>query len=87
MVLSGSACTAPKDSESEPQVSSEARANGPVDSRITPRPREVGSRGFFVLDGPFAQFDLSHPSVEIWAPKGDKKASIMVYAHGGAGYR
>ena len=87
MVLSGSGCTAYRDSESEPKVSRDPRANGPADSRIAPRLREVGSRGFFVLDGPFAQFDLSHPSVEIWAPKGDKKAPIMVYAHGGAGYR
>ena len=68
-------------------VKPEASSNGPVGSRITPRLRAVGSRGFFDLDGPFAEFDPSHPSVEIWMPKGDKKAPIMVYAHGGAGYR
>jgi dienelactone hydrolase len=88
-IFSVASCNAaaPRDSESEPIVPSEARGNGPVDSRITPALREVGSRGFFVLDGPFAEFDGSHPSVEIWTPKGDKKAPIMVYAHGGAGYR
>ena len=65
----------------------EGTNNGPADWKTTPKLREVGSRGFFVLEGPFAQFDPSHPSVEIWMPKGDKRAPIMVYAHGGAGYR
>ncbi|MGH8223495.1 MAG: alpha/beta hydrolase family protein, partial [Woeseiaceae bacterium] len=88
MVHSGSGCsTAPRGLESDPIVSSEARCNGPADSKITPALREVGSRGFFVLDGPFAEFEPSHSSVEIWMPKGDKKAPILVYAHGGAGYR
>lgn len=88
MVLSGSGCnTVHRDSESEPIVSSEARGNAPVDLRIAPELREVGSRGFFVLDGPFREFDPSHPAVEIWTPKDDKEAPIMVYAHGGAGYR
>lgn len=88
LVVSVSSCnTVPGDSESEPTVSSEARGNGPVDSRNAPELREVGSRGFFVFDGPFAEFDPGHPSVEVWAPKGDKNAPIMVYAHGGAGYR
>jgi len=53
----------------------------------TPELAPVGSRGFFNLAGPFAEFDPNHPSVEIWSPSGDKKALIMVYAHGGAGYR
>ncbi|MEO1406538.1 MAG: hypothetical protein AAFV54_08610 [Pseudomonadota bacterium] len=53
----------------------------------TPTLREVGSRGFFVLDGPFAAFDPNHPSVEIWIPDSNTKAPIVVYAHGGAGYR
>lgn len=53
----------------------------------TPKLREVGSRGFFVLDGPFAAFDEKHPSVEIWIPDTDEKAPVVVYAHGGAGYR
>ncbi len=80
LVLLFSVCgcsTVSRDSASEPLV----------DARVTPKLREVGSRGFFVLDGPFAEFDATHPSVEIWMPKGDKKAPIMVYAHGGAGYR
>jgi dienelactone hydrolase len=88
ILLSVSGCNpAPRDSESEPIASSESRGNRPVDSRSSPGLREVGSRGFFVLDGPFAEFDASHPSVEIWTPEGDGKAPIMVYAHGGAGYR
>jgi dienelactone hydrolase len=62
----------------------EAESGG---SPIIPTLREVGSRGFFVLDGPFAEFDPTHPSVEIWTPDGDANAPAMVYAHGGAGYR
>lgn len=88
VVLSGSSCnTAPRGSQPEPIASSEAKGGGSVSSRIAPKLREVGSRGFFVLDGPFAEFDPSHPSVQIWVPKSDKKAPIMVYGHGGAGYR
>jgi dienelactone hydrolase len=79
--------TASRDAASESVASSEATGKRPGDARVTPELREVGSRGFFVLDGPFAEFDATHPSVEIWIPKGDKKAPIMVYAHGGAGYR
>ncbi|WP_019030081.1 alpha/beta hydrolase family protein [Colwellia piezophila] len=49
--------------------------------------KQVGSRGFFTTVGPFAEFDPKHSSVEIWIPSGVKNAPIMVYAHGGAGYR
>lgn len=88
MAFSGSSCNAaPARLDSEPRAPSAARGAGQVDSKIKPKLRQVGSRGFFVLDGPFAQFDPSHPAVEIWIPEGDKKAPIMVYAHGGAGYR
>lgn len=59
----------------------------PEGSPSIPTLREVGSRGWFVLDGPFAEFDPTHPAVEIWTPDGDKNAPVMVYAHGGAGYR
>lgn len=62
----------------------EADAGG---SPMLPTLREVGSRGWFVLDGPFAQFDPSHPAVEVWTPDADANAPVMVYAHGGAGYR
>jgi pimeloyl-ACP methyl ester carboxylesterase len=47
----------------------------------------VGERGFFDFSGPFATFDPSHPSVEIWTPPGVDAAPMVVYAHGGAGYR
>ncbi|MEM9057663.1 MAG: hypothetical protein AAGD86_09310, partial [Pseudomonadota bacterium] len=47
----------------------------------------MGSRGFFALEGRFATFDAEHPSVDLWLPPGDAKAPIMVYAHGGAGFR
>lgn len=40
-----------------------------------------------MLDGPFAEFDPAHPAVEVWTPDGDENAPVMVYAHGGAGYR
>ncbi|MDJ0917199.1 MAG: hypothetical protein QNJ05_05495 [Woeseiaceae bacterium] len=48
---------------------------------------EVGSRGWYTTQPPFAAFDADHPSVEIWVPKGDSAAPIIVYAHGGAGFR
>ncbi len=85
MVLSVFGCGPAGALQAEP--SSEAKGNGPLDSRTTPRLREVGTRGFFDLEGPFAKFDPGHPAVEVWTPKDDKKAPIVVYAHGGAGYR
>ena len=81
---SGTARGAP---ESDSASSKEAHETGSEDSRNTPELREVGSRGFFALVGPFAEFDPNHPSVEIWTPSSDNKAPIVVYAHGGAGYR
>lgn len=62
----------------------DSEARSPINK---PALRAVGSRGFFTLDGPFVEFDLNHPSVEIWIPSGVRKAPVMVYAHGGAGYR
>lgn len=56
-------------------------------SSTMPELIEVGSRGWFTTREPFAEFDPNHPDVEIWIPSGDKKAPIIVYAHGGAGYR
>lgn len=61
----------------------EADAGG---SPMIPTLRQVGTRGWFVLDGPFAEFDPTAPSVEIWTPDGDANAPVIVYAHGGAGY-
>lgn len=75
LFISGCA-TAPDVSETGPEI-----------SRTIPELREVGSRGFFTLDGPFAEFDPGHSSVEVWTPDGDNNAPVVVYAHGGAGYR
>jgi len=47
----------------------------------------VGTRGFFSLDGSYAEFDPNHSAVEIWQPENSTKAPIVVYAHGGAGFR
>lgn len=52
-----------------------------------PTLRQVGDRGFYILDGPFAEFDPAHASVDIWTPKNVSKPPIIVYAHGGAGFR
>ncbi len=71
----------------EQETWSATQKAGSGGSPTVPTLREVGSRGFFVLDGPFAEFDPTHPSVEIWTPDGDANAPVMVYAHGGAGYR
>jgi dienelactone hydrolase len=56
-------------------------------SPTTPELKEVGSRGWFTTLAPFAEFDPDNPFVEIWIPSGDRKAPVMVYAHGGAGFR
>ena len=48
---------------------------------------EVGSRGWLTTRGPFAVFDPDHASVQVWVPKDNSEAPVIVYAHGGAGYR
>lgn len=78
---------APRISEAEAAALGVAQETGSEPSGNGPGLREVGSRGFFVLDGPFAEFDPNHPAVEIWTPVGDRRAPVVVYAHGGAGYR
>lgn len=85
--VASSCSTAPGVPKSQPISSSKVEPAGPENSSITPTLREVGSRGFYTLDGPFAEFDPNHPSVEIWTPDGDSHAPVVVYAHGGAGYR
>ncbi|MBO6506271.1 MAG: hypothetical protein JJ850_06650 [Kordiimonadaceae bacterium] len=62
-------------------------AQSDVPQNTVPTLRPIGSRGFYVLDGPFAEFDPTHPSVDIWVPQGTQKPPVMVYAHGGAGFR
>ena len=64
-----------------------AHGDSDQQSQTVPKLRAVGTRGFYALDGPFAPFDPSHPSVEVWTPPGNAMAPIAVYAHGGAGYR
>lgn len=87
-ILALSGCgAAPSVSEPEQAGRNNVQQTVSEDSRITPELREVGSRGFFALVGPFSEFDPDHSSVEIWTPGGKKKAPIVVYAHGGAGYR
>lgn len=49
--------------------------------------KQVGSRGWYTTQEPFATFDPNHRSIEIWTPQGEKKPPMIVYAHGGAGYR
>ena len=47
----------------------------------------VGKRGWYTTAGAVAAFDPNHRSVNLWLPKSSKKAPIVVYAHGGAGFR
>lgn len=49
--------------------------------------KKVGSRGWHTTDGPVAKFDPKHKSVKIWVPKKVKSPPVVVYAHGGAGFR
>lgn len=86
-LLAAPGCRTAAVREPERTVSREAQEAEPTDPRLSRRLRAVGSRGFFALDGPFAEFNVSHPTVEVWSPGGDTRAPIVVYAHGGAGYR
>ncbi len=56
-------------------------------SPTVPELKEVGSRGWFTTLAPFAEFDPGSPFVEIWTPTGNRSAPVVVYAHGGAGFR
>jgi dienelactone hydrolase len=49
--------------------------------------KPVGSRGWHTTVGPYAAFDPKHKHVEIWTPNHQKNAPLIIYAHGGAGYR
>ncbi len=49
--------------------------------------KQVGSRGWHTTLAPFAEFDPDHEAVEIWTPGSGKKVPVIVYAHGGAGFR
>lgn len=78
---------APGAAAPQPDTTARADAANALPANTIPTLRAVGSRGFFDLDGPFAAFDPKHPSVEIWVPKGNRRAPVVVYAHGGAGFR
>ncbi len=73
--------------EAEQEISGASPKEGSEGPSPIPTLREVGSRGFFVLEGPFADFDPMHPSVDIWTPERETNAPVMIYAHGGAGFR
>lgn len=49
--------------------------------------KEIGSKGWYTSLEPFAGFNPKHKSVEIWVPDNVKKPPVVVYAHGGAGFR
>lgn len=49
--------------------------------------KEIGSRGRYTTIGPYAAFDPNHKSVEIWQPSNTINTPLVIYAHGGAGYR
>ncbi len=63
--------------------------NGVIGCKSLPKAtlKEVGSKGWHTTIGPYAEFDPKHKSVEIWTPNNQKNAPIIIYAHGGAGYR
>jgi len=53
----------------------------------TAKLKKVGTRGWYTTVEPFAQFDPDHESVEIWSPEETNNVPLVIYAHGGAGYR
>jgi dienelactone hydrolase len=88
VVIAVGACTTRPSAPNTASIeSSAARAAPSSNPKTRPTLRKVGTRGFFALDGPFAEFDPGHPSVEVWTPPNNAAAPIVVYAHGGAGFR
>lgn len=53
----------------------------------TTKLKEVGSRGWYTTVEPLAEFNPDDESVEIWSPQNREKFPIVIYAHGGAGFR
>ena len=51
--------------------------------------KKVGSGAtlYFVKKGTEAKFESDHAEVNIWTPENVKKPPVMIYFHGGAGYR
>ena len=49
--------------------------------------KEIGNRGWYTTVGSVAEFHPKHKSVAIWTPEGKAKAPVIIYAHGGAGFR
>ena len=52
-----------------------------------PDTEPVGVRNLLNIVGPVAQFKFDNSSTYIWSPDDVKLPPIMIYAHGGAGYR
>ena len=52
-----------------------------------PDTEPVGRRNLLKIVGPVAQFEFDNSSTYIWSPDNIKLPPIMIYAHGGAGYR
>ncbi|TMM51446.1 hypothetical protein FEE95_21855 [Maribacter algarum] len=53
----------------------------------TAKLKQVDTRGWYTTLEPFAKFNPSHKSVEIWTPEDENKVPLVIYAHGGAGFR
>ncbi|MEM1189601.1 MAG: hypothetical protein AAGI72_13800 [Pseudomonadota bacterium] len=65
-----------------------SQAETPASGRSSlPELVPVGSRGWFSTKPPFAAFDPDSAHVDIWTPDSGDEAPVLVYAHGGAGYR
>ena len=52
-----------------------------------PDTEPVGVRNLLKIVGPVAQFEFDNSSTYIWSPDNIKLPPIMIYAHGGGGYR
>lgn len=56
-------------------------------SAVEPTLKALGDSGWFTTLPPFAGFNPESSFVEIWTPPGNERAPVVVYAHGGAGFR
>ena len=58
-----------------------------LSANAQPDTEPVGVRNLLKIVGPVAQFEFDNSSTYIWSPDNMISPPIMIYAHGGSGYR
>ena len=58
-----------------------------AEAKLFERTVRSGATLYFVEDGSEAKFKADHAEVNIWTPENVKNPPVMIYFHGGGGYR